>query len=225
MKRINFSHSLSIKIILLVSAALLCLSALAAVASVRRGAEATGRPTLPGAASPAQKGLRLRGRNLALQPEAFKLSRRLGRRFREAGREVSVLAGTLTFGGERRRVVIRRVQGESGEDLEVTLGGGTAAHTWDDRGGAQQAGRAADGEERLLVERLALDSPDQFVLAQLRSASYMTVARGVRPEGNRRRGRLRGATVGRGARKRARRRGESVKPLAALLRQHGDRAD
>jgi hypothetical protein len=35
--------------------------------------------------------------------------------------------------------------------------------------------------ERLLVERLTLDSPDQFVLAQLRGASYFTIARNVRP--------------------------------------------
>jgi hypothetical protein len=33
----------------------------------------------------------------------------------------------------------------------------------------------------LLVERLTLDSPDQFVLAQLRGASYFTIARNVRP--------------------------------------------
>lgn len=31
------------------------------------------------------------------------------------------------------------------------------------------------------MERLTLDSPDQFVLAQLRGASYFTIARNVRP--------------------------------------------
>ena len=34
---------------------------------------------------------------------------------------------------------------------------------------------------RELIERLVFDSPDQFVLMQLRGASYYTVARSVRP--------------------------------------------
>ena len=34
-----------------------------------------------------------------------------------------------------------------------------------------------------MIERLALDSPDQFVLAQLRGASYYTIARDVVPGG------------------------------------------
>jgi hypothetical protein len=37
------------------------------------------------------------------------------------------------------------------------------------------------GEHRL-IERIALDSPDQFILAQLRGASYYTVATKVVPE-------------------------------------------
>src|SRR5688500_16581214 len=178
MKRILLSRPRASKKVLLVCGALLCLCALGAAALARRGAE-TQRPT------PADESAtrRLRGRNLSLQPEPSKLGRRLGRRFREAGREVSVLSGALTIGAQSRRVVIRRVQGEAGESLEVALGGGGAPHTWDDRGGVQQAGRAAEGQGRLIVERLALDSPDQFVLAQLRGASYAAVARGARPEG------------------------------------------
>src|SRR5258708_32782258 len=43
------------------------------------------------------------------------------------------------------------------------------------------SGKSAAGTERSLIERLALDSPDQFVLAQLRGASYYTVARNVMP--------------------------------------------
>src|SRR5258708_487475 len=43
------------------------------------------------------------------------------------------------------------------------------------------SGKSAAGTERSLIERLALDSPDQFVLAQLRGASYYTVARDVMP--------------------------------------------
>jgi hypothetical protein len=181
MKRIYFPHSPGLKIILLVSAALLSLSALANVTRVRRAAGLTEQPP-PVASSTARQARRSRGGNVALQPEAYRLSRRLGLRFREAGREVSVLSGTLTFDGESRRVVIRRERGEAGETLEVALGGGAATHAWDDRGGARHSGREAEGEERLLVERLALDSPDQFVLAQTRGASYHTVARLARPD-------------------------------------------
>jgi hypothetical protein len=182
MKLIPFTRPQRLKIIFFVLAALLGLSTLAVIARVRRSAGAAEQPPLPDASSTAQQARRSRGRNLSLQPEALKLGRRLGRRFREAGREVSVLSGTLAFGGESRSLIIRRAQGETGESLEVALGGGGAPHTWDDRGGARRSGRAAEGEERLLVERLALDSPDQFMLAQLRGASYYTVARNVRPE-------------------------------------------
>jgi hypothetical protein len=34
---------------------------------------------------------------------------------------------------------------------------------------------------RSLIERIVFDSPDQFVLAQLRGASYYTIGRNVRP--------------------------------------------
>jgi hypothetical protein len=178
MKRINLSNSRGSKITLFVLASLLGLSALAVIARTRRAA---GQPPRPDASPAAQNGRRSRGRNLALQPEAFKLGVRLGRRFRQAGREVSALSGTLAVGGESRAVVIRRVQGEAGESLEIVLAGG-APYTWDGRGGARRSGRAAEGEGRLLVERLALDSPDQFVLAQTRGASYHTVARRVRAD-------------------------------------------
>jgi hypothetical protein len=47
--------------------------------------------------------------------------------------------------------------------------------------GARSNDISAIGSLRELIERLALDSPDQFVLAQLRGASYHTVARDVRP--------------------------------------------
>lgn len=182
MNRIILSRLLGLKIVFFISAALLSLSAPAAVAYVRRATDATARPTQPDVPSPTQQSRQPRGRNLTLRPEAYKLSRRLGLRFKEAGREVSVLTGTLTYGGGSQRIAVRRIQGESGESLEVVLGGGATTHTWDDRGGARQSGRAAEGEERRIIERLALDSPDQFVLAQLRGASYYTVARGVRPE-------------------------------------------
>jgi hypothetical protein len=39
----------------------------------------------------------------------------------------------------------------------------------------------ANGVERSLIERVTLDSPDQFIQAQLRMASYYTIARNVMP--------------------------------------------
>lgn len=38
------------------------------------------------------------------------------------------------------------------------------------------------GSERALIERILLDSADEFVLAQLRGASYLTVAKNLRPD-------------------------------------------
>jgi hypothetical protein len=52
---------------------------------------------------------------------------------------------------------------------------------WSDRDGTTASSGIATDPERLLVERLTLDSPDQFVLAQLRGASYFIVARNLRP--------------------------------------------
>ena len=46
-------------------------------------------------------------------------------------------------------------------------------------------GRPTDAKRekwQTLIERVALDNPDQFVLAQLRGASYYTIARDVRAD-------------------------------------------
>lgn len=125
---------------------------------------------------------RNRSRNLALQPAALGLGRRLGHRFLKPGREVTVLEGTLTTGADSRRVVVRRTQDEAGERVEVTVIGTGAPFTWDASGGTSRAGRPTDPEAAALAGRIALDGPDQFVLAQLRGASYLVVARNVRTD-------------------------------------------
>ena len=130
--------------------------------------------------TPVTNGAPARARNLSLRPEAFELSRRLGQRFHSPGREVSVQAGTLTIGSSLHTVMIRRSQTAGGERVEVALDGSPASLVWDAEQGARSSGVAAAGEERLIAERLALDSPDQFVQAQLRGASYRTVTRGFR---------------------------------------------
>jgi hypothetical protein len=119
---------------------------------------------------------------LRLQPEADRLRRRLGQRFSTVGRELSVLLGTVSLGSERYAVRIGRSQNNDEEQLTVSLNGGQSNFTWNTRDGVRSGNNSVSGSLRALVERLALDSPDQFILAQLRGASYYTVARAVRPE-------------------------------------------
>lgn len=120
-------------------------------------------------------------RNLSMQPEAFKMSRTLGERFLSSHREVSVMIGTLTIGTERQHIQIYRRQNDHGETVEISIGNGPVALSWSNTEGSRASDRAASENERMLIERLALDSIDQFVLAQLRGASYRTIARNVMP--------------------------------------------
>jgi hypothetical protein len=119
-------------------------------------------------------------RNLSLQPEAFKLSRRLGNRFASFRQTSSTLAGTLITGTLQQEVNAVRRQTSTGE--EVGIGITDAALTWSDVEGPRASGANVNEGRRVLIERLVLDSPDQFVLAQLRGASYYTVARNVRAD-------------------------------------------
>ena len=118
-------------------------------------------------------------RNLFLQPEALRVSRRLGKRFERSSRETTTSVGMLTLAGDQQPLTLSRRQTETGESVELVVGG--RGLTWSDRDGTRTNSGIATAAERLLVERLTLDSPDQFVLAQLRGASYFTVARNVRP--------------------------------------------
>lgn len=138
-------------------------------------------PKSPAASTPAsvQSGVNRGSRNLFLQPEALRVSRRLGKRFDRSSRATSTSVGTLTLAGERQSLTLTRRQTETGESVELVVGGRVMA--WSDRDGTTASSGIATDPERLLVERLTLDSPDQFVLAQLRGASYFIVARNVRP--------------------------------------------
>jgi hypothetical protein len=119
-------------------------------------------------------------RNLALQPEAAKLSRKLGKRFSGSG--ASILIGDLVANNQVSPVQIVRRQNERGERLEISATGGANLLTWTDSEGSRSNGITATGFDRSLLERVVFDSADQFVLAQLRGASYYTVARNVRPD-------------------------------------------
>lgn len=123
-----------------------------------------------------------KGRNLSLQPEAFKLSRRLGNRFKPSRESSSTIVGTLATGGMDRTVNITRWQTATGEDVTIGVAGEAEALTWNDIEGAKVIGSSLGEAQQTLIERVVLDSPDQFVLAQLRGASYYTVAHNVRDD-------------------------------------------
>lgn len=121
-----------------------------------------------------------RKRNLSLQTEALKAARQLGARFTADTNTTSVFVGTLTIGSETRTMQMIRKQSDDGETVEVRVAGAPEM-SWDVAQGALASARQAKGNDRELIERLVFDSPDQFVLMQLRGASYYTVARSVRP--------------------------------------------
>ena len=119
-------------------------------------------------------------RNLSLQPEAFKLSRRLGNRFAPSRQTSSTLVGTLITGTVQQDVNVVRRQTSTGEEVGIGVAG--AALTWSDVEGPGASRANVNDGQRVLIERLVFDSPDQFVLAQLRGSSYYTVARNVRAD-------------------------------------------
>lgn len=117
-------------------------------------------------------------RNLSLQPEASRVARQLGKRFTPASRFVTASSGLLSIATTQKSMSLTRRQTESGETMELSLA--DRALTWNADDGTKTNAGAPSDTERLLLERVLLDSPDQFVLAQLRGASYFTVARNVR---------------------------------------------
>jgi hypothetical protein len=144
------------------------------LAARARSANLAQRPATPAAN-------RRTPRNLSLQPEAFKLGRRLGQRFMSSGRAVSTLNGVLITSSKREPIHIQRLQNDRGEKVRITIGNDPPSLSWSEEEGAKSSHATISEEERLLIERLSFDSADQFVLAQLRGASYYTVARNVRP--------------------------------------------
>ena len=121
-------------------------------------------------------------RSLSLQPEAFKLSRLLGNRFTSSRQSSSTIAGILTTGGVEQNVNITRRQTPGGEDVAIRLAGQPDTLVWNDLEGAKATASRVSEAQQTLIERVALDNPDQFVLAQLRGASYYTIARDVRAD-------------------------------------------
>jgi hypothetical protein len=121
-------------------------------------------------------------RNLALQPEAFRLSRLLGKRFTPSLESATYIVATLTTAGVEQSVSNTRRQTSTGEDVAIASTDGAGTLNWNEADGATAIGANLDKAQQLLIERVALDNPDQFVLAQLRGASYYTVAHNVRAD-------------------------------------------
>lgn len=141
-------------------------------------------PTHAGLQNPGGNGSKVRNRKaLALQPEAQKLSRRIGgARFESSATSSLIVQGVLKTDGESQNVTIVRKQDADGEQVEVGLGGNRSSMSWAKDSGPQGLGRSLNQTERILLERLTYDSVDQFILAQLRGASYSVVIRNLRPD-------------------------------------------
>ena len=105
-----------------ISSVLVVLLAALGAAAVRLGVIETFGPELSLPVTPLVNAVQTDGsRNLALQPEAAKLSRKLGKRF--AGSKVSSLLGELTVNNQRFSVQIVRRQNGRGERLEIWRNG------------------------------------------------------------------------------------------------------
>ena len=161
----------------LISAAASMIALTCATGIILNSSASPETPTTPPTTQTPTEG---RPRNLSSQPEAFRLSRRLGARFTPKARATTILTGTLTVGASQQLVTINHRQTDEGESVDV--GVGERVLTWSNTEGVRGSPSSATESELLLTERLIFDSPDQFVLAQLRGASYYTVARNVRAD-------------------------------------------
>lgn len=164
------------KTVVLCSASLAVVACVASAIFIARASSESLSPVVQNSPPPKiNKGRR----SLSLQPEALRVSRRLGKRFDSSSHGTSVLTGNFTIGESQRPLVVTRQQTDSGEMVELRLANSVMA--WSAEEGMTTTASAVTETERLLFERLIFDSPDNFVLAQLRGASYFTVARSVRP--------------------------------------------
>jgi hypothetical protein len=118
-------------------------------------------------------------KSLFLQPEAIRVGRRLGKSFDPSSRAAAVTVGTVTTAEGEQAVTINRRRSEKGENVDLQLTGRLLK--WNSQEGTKEVFGSPTAAELRLAERLIFDSPDYFVLAQLRGASYFTVARSVRP--------------------------------------------
>ena len=123
------------------------------------------------------------GGDLAGQPEAVKLSRRLGGdRFKAKSASAVILSGVITTGTDQENVQITRSRTPTGEHVKLLTPNSPAELEWEAGSAAVNGSSTLNAVDRGLLGRLIFDSVDQFILAQLRGASYYVVARNVRPD-------------------------------------------
>lgn len=121
------------------------------------------------------------GGDLAGQPEALKLSRRIGGdRFKTKSASAVTLSGVITTGTDQQNVLLTRYRISRGEHVKLLTPNSPVALEWEAGSSALDSSRTPTADERRLLERLIFDSVDQFILAQLRGASYYVVMRNVR---------------------------------------------
>lgn len=121
--------------------------------------------------------------DLAAQPEAVKLSRRIGgERFKAKNPPPLIVQGVVSTGNNRQNVQLSRSRTSTGERVELLTAGAATTLSWDASAGARSSAGSPTLNERVLLEQLVFDSVDQFMLAQLRGASYYVVGRNVRPD-------------------------------------------
>jgi len=92
------------------------------------------------------------------------------------------MEGILITGGTSQNVNITRRRTPGGEDVTVGFAGQAGTLRWNDLEGVKGTGPSVGEAQQTLIERVVLDNPDHFVLAQLRGASYYTVAHNVRAD-------------------------------------------
>jgi hypothetical protein len=161
-----------------------------AVRAFNRDSSETALPesvvNLPAAAAMTQASLQPKARYktyLARNVEIDAFRRLLGSRFLVSGKDASILTGTLTANGQSFNVRIERLQTDQDEQVAIAFNGGQNSLGWSGKDGARLNGGSLNSSQQKMIERIALDSPDQFILAQLRNATYKTIAHHVVPAG------------------------------------------
>lgn len=170
-------------VLLSVAAALLLLGALVHAHSSlsKKRREVSGTKTVSVDPANVQDGAN--ARNLALQPEAVRLLRRVGgQRFKSKTAQAVVMNGVLTTGSDRQDIQISRYQNARGERVELMLANGSKLLSWETSAGTRSSIETLGLTDRTILERLIFDSADQFILAQIRGASYQIVVRNLRPD-------------------------------------------
>ena len=121
--------------------------------------------------------------DLASQPEALKLSRRIGgNRFKARSASALDVSGVITTGTSQQSIQITRRRTATGESVKLFTPDSSIALEWEASAGISDSSKTPNAEKSAEFERLIFDSVDQFILAQLRGASYYVVARNVRPD-------------------------------------------